>query len=189
MTSEIQGPAAAKRMDSLESGDIERMSTTPVVLDADATSLGAAQANQLASSTIMVSQLNSNLKFIYLTAFNNWKISVDAGRIPNTDPPQPPCGYEVSAPDANGFQWPVVGKTPVCDVPPIPVDHFTVVPLVPNTIDVGKNIGGKWFSVGAKDTFQAGNTTPPNTVSEDGVTGSFEKYGAPVGAGWYLQVA
>jgi len=60
---------------------------------------------------------------------------------------------------------------------------------VPNTIDVGKCIGGKWFSVGPKDTFQAGNATPPNTVSEDGVTGSFEKYGAPVGAGWYLQVA
>ena len=35
------------------------MSTFPLPLDADATSLAAAQANQLASSTVMVAQLNA----------------------------------------------------------------------------------------------------------------------------------
>src|SRR5215471_1135065 len=99
------------------------MSSIPSPLSSDATSLVAAQANQLASSTIMVQQLNDNLKTIYLTAFNNWKISVDAGRIPNTNPPKPPKAYVVSTPDANGFQWPVPGNDPVCDMPPIPVDH------------------------------------------------------------------
>jgi hypothetical protein len=164
------------------------MSSNPVVLDADATSLAAAQANQLASTTIMVAHLNDNLKTIYLTAFNNWKISVDAGRLPNTNPPQPPAGYVISAPDQNGFQWPEVGSTPVCDVPPIPDDHFTPVEKVPNTIDIGKNIGGKWFSVGPHDTFPCGSTTPP-IPDDSGVLHTYEKYGAPVGAGWYLQLS
>src|SRR4249919_602565 len=101
------------------------MSTFPLPLNADATSLGAARANQLASSTVMVAQLNNNLKIIYLTAFDNWKMSVDAGRLANTNPPQPPKSYVVSAPDANGFQWPVLGSDPVCDMPSIPQDHYT----------------------------------------------------------------
>lgn len=168
------------------------MSTVPIALDADATSLVAAQANQLASSNIMVSQLNGNLKTIYLTAFNNWKISVEAGRIPNTNPPKPPKGYVVSAPDAHGFQWPVIGNDPVCDMPSIPEDHSLSqaeirASLTPNTIDVGKNIGGKWFSVGAKDTFAPGATTPP-IPDAAGALHTYEKYAAPVGAGWYLQL-
>ena len=164
------------------------MSSIPFTLDADATSLVAAQANQLASSTIMVGQLNGNLKSIYLTAFNNWKISVDAGRISNANPPKPPKGYVVCAPDANGFQWPVLGPDPVCDMPALPEDHFTPVQKIPNTIDIGRNIGGKWFAVGAKDTFAPGATTPP-IPDAGGVLHTYEKYAAPVGAGWYLQLS
>ena len=154
----------------------------------DETSLATAQANQLASSTIMVKLLNGNLTTIFLTAFNNWKMSVDAGRAPNTGYPLPPKGYVVSAPDAQGFQWPVIGNNPVCDLPPIPDDHFTPSVLVPNTIHVGNRIGNpnsRWFQVGAGDTFAPGGITPPMT-SADGVEGVFEKYAAPVGAGWYL---
>ena len=164
------------------------MSSIPFALDADATSLVAAQANQLASSTIMVGQLNENLKSIYLTGFNNWKISVDAGRIPNTNFPKPPKAYVVSQPDASGFQWPVLGTDPVCEVPPIPEDHFTVVPKVANTIDIGRSIGGKWFSVGPNDTFAAGMTTPP-IPDATGEFHAYEKFAAPVGAGWYLQLS
>lgn len=153
----------------------------------DPTSLSAAQANQLASSTIMVRQLNENLKSIYLTAFSNWSINVNAGRIPNTDPPQPPLGYTVGAPDKNGFQWPELGTDPVCDMPPLPEDHFTPVTKIPNTIDIGHNIGGKWFSVGPHDTFPAGQVTPP-IPDASGAVHTYEKYGAPVGAGWYLQL-
>jgi hypothetical protein len=169
------------------------MSSIPFALDADATSLVAAQQNQLASSQIMVAQLNGNLKVIYLTAFNNWKISVDAGRISNTNPPKPPNGYVVSVPDANGFQWPVLGNGPVCAMPPIPEDHSLsqaeiYAALPPNTIDIGRNIGGKWFSVGEKDTFAAGGITPP-IPDAAGVLHTYEKYGALIGRGWYLQLS
>jgi len=54
----------------------------------------------------------------------------------------------------------------------------------PNTIDIGKNICGKWYSVGPLDSFPAGMETPPQA---DGHT--YEKFNAVVGAGWYLQVA
>ena len=156
-------------------------------LSIDETSLAAAQANQLSSTTIMVDQLNTNLRSIYLTAFNNWKISVDAGRIPNTNPPKPPKAYVVSKPDSSGFQWPVLGTDPVCDMPPIPDDHFTKVALPPNTIDIGKSIGGKWFSVGPNDSFAPGMITPP-IPDAAGTLHTYEKYAAPVGAGWYLQL-
>src|ERR1051326_891387 len=123
------------------------MSSVPTVpLPIDPTSLAAAQANQLASSTVMVEQLNDNLKAIYLTAFNNWKISVAAGGTPNPTPPQPPKAYLISSPDAAGFQWPVLGAGSVCDMPPVPVDHFTVPVKVPNTIDIGRKLRGSWVS-------------------------------------------
>jgi len=157
--------------------------------------LAAAQANQLASSTVMVAQLNGQMTSIYLTAFNNWKISVDAGRIP----PTPPVEYVVASPAKNGFQWPIPDPagTPVCAMPSIPADHSQSqaqlqAALKPNTIDVGKQIvrgGGKWFTVGPADTFASGSATPPNTVAEDGTVGTFEKFCAPVGAGRYLQIS
>lgn len=166
------------------------MSSVPTALSADATSLAAAQANQLADSTAMVAQLNTNLTSIYMTAFNNWTISVNAGRIPNTNPPQPPVQYVVSAPDKEGFEWPVLDPagTPVCAMPPVPADETNSAPKVPNTIDVGPSIGGKWFSVGAGDTFPSGMTTPPIPDSS-GALHTYEKYAAPVGAGWYLEVS
>lgn len=164
------------------------MTPTSNGLDGSATTLEAAQANQLQSSTIMVALINGNLKSNYLTAFNNWKISVDAGRIPNTNPPKPPKAYVVSAPDSNGFQWMEPGTEPVCDMPPLPDDVFTPVVKTPNTIDIGRNIGGKWFSVGSHDTFPPGSTTPP-IPDANGVPHMYEKYAAPVGAGWYLQVS
>lgn len=98
------------------------MSTSPINLDPAATSLAAAQANVLASTQAQVKLLNDNLTAIYLRDFDNWKISVDAGRAPNTNPPQPPTGYEVeTGPD--GFAYPVKGASPVCTMPPIPADH------------------------------------------------------------------
>ena len=169
------------------------MGETPIALNADATSLAAAQANQLASTKIMVQLANDNLKSIYLTGFNNWKVNVDAGRIPNTNPPHPPLGYAVSTPDANGFQWPVIGTAPVCDMPPIPEDHFTPVPKVTGTIEVGHKITGKWFQVGPNDAFPADgptNGTTPPVANMDNPTElhTYQKYPTAVGAGWYLQL-
>jgi hypothetical protein len=157
-------------------------------------SLGDAQSNQLLSSKVMVSQLNNNLTIIYNTAFANWALSVNAGRIPNTNYPVPPMAYVVGAPDASGFQWPVVGTSPVCAVPPIPADIFTPPAHVPaGTIDVGHSIGGKWFAVGPMDTFPvdgpSGGETPPVPNEGDPTLHTYQKYSAPVGAGWYLQTS
>src|ERR1041385_3487390 len=93
------------------------------VIDPSCCTLDQAQKNQLQSTQIMVANQNANLTKIYLGKFNDWKISVDAGRIPNTNPPKPPVGYVVSKPDANGFQWPVLGSSPVVEMPAIPEDH------------------------------------------------------------------
>jgi hypothetical protein len=152
--------------------------TTTMIYTAEDTSLAAAQANVLASSTAMVAHLNEELKNRYYRDFANWKISVDAGRITNENPPKVPNGYELVK-DDEGFTFPELGKTPVCDPLPVPEDMLT-----PNTIDIGHLIFGKWYSVGEHDTFPSGMTTPPQP---DGHV--YEKFGAPVGPGWYLQVS
>ena len=105
------------------------MSTTPVTLDPQNTSLEAAQANSMAAAKDTCARMNSNLQIIYLGAFNNWKISVDAGRIDNTNPPKPPVGYVVvTGPD--GFSYPELGTAAVCDMPPIPADCSKPQPTV-----------------------------------------------------------
>lgn len=168
----------------------------------DATSLGAAQANQLASSKIMVLQLNGNLKIIYLQAFANWAMSVDAGKAPNTNPPQPPKAYVVSPPDANGFQWPVLGTEPVCDMPPIPADHFTPPPkLAKTTPGIGHWNSGRWYTALHSNTWDAATGDPPGATmpitidpslggpAADGQPHTFQFYPAPVGEGWFLMVS
>ncbi len=100
-----------------------RDSAGVAITSTDATSLPAAQANQLASSRVTVAILNANLKSNYLSKFADWKISVDAGKAPNTGWPLPPKAWVVGSPDAAGFQYPVVGPDPVCAVPDIPEDH------------------------------------------------------------------
>ena len=91
-------------------------------LSAFETTLAAAQQNTLASSTVMAAHLNDELKKLYLSRFNDWTISVLAGKIDNSNPPKPPVGYDVvTGPD--GFAWPVLGQTAVCTMPAIPEDH------------------------------------------------------------------
>jgi len=161
--------------------------------------LADAQLNQLESSKIMVAALNGNLKTLYLTAFNNWAASVNAGRIPNTNPPQPPPAYIVSQPDANGFQWPIVGKQAVCDVPPIPADHFTPAPSLPKTVPgIGHWSSGNWYSCLHNNTWDATMGNPPGQTmpitidpslggpAADGQPHIFQFYPAPVGEGWWL---
>jgi len=180
------------------------MGTTPVSLDAGATSLATAQANVLASSTAMAVQLNDNLKTIYTTAFNNWAISVNAGRIPNTNPPGVPNSFVVVA-DAAGWAFPVQSGPPVCDPLPVPPDPNqapgTPGTLAPNTIDIGAALGGVWYAAGPLDTWPPNKQTPPVTLP-DGSTHVFLKIPAPVGTqqitlpdgtvvvhgGWYEEV-
>src|ERR1051325_10019324 len=165
---------------------------TTLVTGFNATSLEAAIANQLAASIDQVARLNKNLKFIYDGAWNNFVINVESGQRDNSNPPQPPMAWELSpAPPKDGsapdyFVFYAQGNTPICPMPPIPpsvvpVDKST---LPQNFIHIGKNFYGKWFSVLENDTFPVGMTTPPQPDGH-----MYEKFGAPVGPGWYLQVA
>jgi len=99
--------------------------------------------------------------------------------------PAVPMGPSLSPPDPkSGLMSILENSAPVCDpLPLLPVPSNA--PPAPNTIHVGKRIGGNWFTVGAGDSLAAGATTPPVT-SDDGVFGVFQKFGAPVGPGWYL---
>ena len=165
------------------------MSTSPISLSADQTTLEAAQANILADSTAMVAKLNADLKARYLSAFADYVTNMESGEVipaARQVPPKPPNAWELAPADANGFVFYQIGTTPVCDMPPLPFYAAGNQPpvKVPNTIDVGNLITGKWYTVAADDTFPVGMTTPPQA---DGHT--YEKFGAPVGPGWYLQVS
>jgi len=105
--------------------------------DFSMTTVEAAQANTLAAVTAQVAKMNDALKADYLTKFNNWSISVLAGRSDNSNPPKPPMAFAVGyfddpttgkgtlTPGPYAYrviQWayPAVGNQPVCDMPPIP---------------------------------------------------------------------
>src|SRR5258708_885334 len=101
--------------------------------DFSQTTLEAAMANTLAAVKIQVDQFNEQLKGIYLTGFDNWSISVVAGRSDNTNPPQPPNGYVVgyfTDPTNNKALWPypAAGTARVCALPPIPPASKPYVP-------------------------------------------------------------
>jgi hypothetical protein len=85
------------------------------------TTLEAAIANTLASSTAMVEHLNSERKKAFDSSFESWKTTVLAGKIDNLNPPQPPAAYEVVK-VSSGFSYPALGSSPVCapriDIPP-----------------------------------------------------------------------
>ena len=168
------------------------MSTNPINLDAGATSLEAAQANVKASTIAQCALLNENLKSIYLTAFNNWKISVDAGRLPNTDPPKPPTAY-VPTDNGQGWFFPEKGTDPICAMPPIPEDHLTPKPAPPPmNIDIGKSADngvGHWFTVGDNDSYPVGKQTPPMQGPPDGSVHVYLRVGTAVGKGWYERIS
>lgn len=114
------------------------------LIDTTSTSLATAQANVLASTTAEVALLNSNLKSNYLTAFSNWTITLLAGRSAG-DPPKPPAGYVVAFGE-DGFAYPQLGTTPVCNMPAIPaVPPPYVPPVLPEpdnirNVPVGDNL-------------------------------------------------
>src|SRR5262245_17605178 len=108
------------------------MNSNPIspTLDAWATTLEAAIANKLANSTAMAEHLNSELKKRYDSQFESWKTAVLAGKIDNTNPPQPPVGY-VLARGKDGFTYPELGTKPVCEPrTDIPADYSKAFVLV-----------------------------------------------------------
>jgi hypothetical protein len=165
------------------------MSTSPTKLSADLTTIEAARANILASSTEMVARLNRDLKFRYDSAYADYVANMESGGFVPEErrtPPQPPGAWELAPPNADGFVFYQIGTTPICDTPPVatynggnPQPNTT-----PNMIMIGKQSGNtKWYTALKGDTFPSGMTTPPQ---DDGHT--YEKFGAPVGPGWYLLV-
>ncbi len=150
-----------------------------------------AQANVLASAKLQCDFRNNDLKTIYLTAFNNWKISVDAGRIDISNPPQPPKAFVVKT-DSQGWAYVIAGDEPVCEMPALPEDHSKTqaekeASLPQGVIDIGHSVdggAGVWFAVGPNDTwFKSGKKTPP---MPDGHV--YQCVGAAVGKGWYERI-
>jgi hypothetical protein len=154
------------------------------------TSLSAAQANILASSTAQVKRLNDDLKTRYLSAFADYVANMESGGFVPEErrvPPKPPKAWELAPANADGFVFYQIGTTPICDQPPTPsYNAGNPQPnTVPNMIMIGGQNGNtKWYTALKGDTFPSGMTTPPQP---DGHT--YEKFGAPVGPGWYLQVS
>lgn len=110
--------------------------------DFSETTIEAAMANTLAAVTIQVSQFNDQAKAGYLTTFNNWSISVLAGRSDNSNPPKPPnayvVGYFTDSTDSNAhWAYPMVGTTPVCDMPALPP---ATKPYTPQAIPEGDSV-------------------------------------------------
>jgi hypothetical protein len=164
-------------------------SVASLPLSADPDSLSAAQANILASSEENVRRLNVDLVKRYLALFADYVANMTSGGFVPPErqiPPSPPMAWQLAAPDADGFVWYEVGSTPACPQPPTPAyNHDNPQPnTVPNMIMIGGQNGNTaWYTALKGDTFPSGMTTPPQP---DGHT--YEKFGAPVGPGWYLQL-
>ena len=151
------------------------------------TTLAGAVRHQLAASTAQVELLNADRTGRYDTAITNFNLNMASGQQGvNTKPPVAPFAWVLTPPDVNGMVFYAISST-VKIVGTVPVSTFNAgapqPAKAPNVIDIGKSIGGsKWYTVGPDDTFPLGMTTPPQA---DGHT--YLKFGAPVGAGWYLQ--
>ena len=160
---------------------------------ADQTTIEAARRNTLASSTAMVDHLNEQRASLYLSRFASWAEIVNAGKISNANPPQPPTGYELFT-DDNGFAWPVPGTKSVATMPAIPADHSKTqaqldAEMGPNHISIGKHLDGSYWAAGQDDTCPAGFKTPPLPAGPDWPENAvFQKIGFFMGKGWWLKV-
>ena len=169
------------------------MSTAPFfVLNADDTTLQAAQRNILVNSTEMVRRLNADLVARYQSAYADYLTNMQSGQ--NVPPerrhaPTPPFAWELAPPDRDGFVFYQVGNKSVVNPSDYPDTYFAggnpQPNSTPNMIMIGgQTPGTKWFTALKGDTFPSGMVTPPQP---DGHV--YEKYGAPVGPGWYLQLS
>ena len=94
--------------------------------DASSTTLAAAQANVLATAMKNIGIMNDALLADYMLKFDNWEISVNAGKIDNSNPPRPPASFTLGyAPDETGVRWAtwIQNGPPICDMPKLPEDR------------------------------------------------------------------
>lgn len=174
--------------------------TTP---NYDETTLTFEQAAYRQTAIVECAQRNASNQFIANGAAKNYNANVESGQHHATPLPRPiPIGkYVVSQPDAKGLVYPEQSTTEFL-VPDPPLDNFdlgNLVALTPSTAppNVFMGIGphnkasgpdGKWYDALYGDTIPSGSITgkdcPPAT---DGHT--YEKFGSPVGWGWWLQIS
>jgi hypothetical protein len=126
--------------------------------DIAATTLQAAMANSRAGVQSQVNDWNEALKTDYLTVFNNWALSVLAGRADNSNPPKPPNAYVVGffTDSTNSLaQWayPVAGTQPVSAMPAVPpaIKPYTA-PVLPEPDNVRCVTAGDTMPVGYRVT-------------------------------------
>jgi hypothetical protein len=166
-----------------------QIGTNPVAALPSNPDITQALANYVAAANSLTTQLNSNLQSIYDTAFSNWAAQVQAGKIPDADPPQPPDGYE-AATASDGWTYVILGTTPICSVPP-PGYQMPSVPQPTTTmvIGIGSEIANTnyWAATPANANVPNGYTTPTPTTTADGVTGFFT-FVATIGGGWWEKV-
>src|SRR4051794_6761214 len=158
------------------------------------TLLDEAQSNTLAAVQRQVKDWNEVLKSNYLTAFDNWSQSVQAGRTDNSNPPKPPDGYVVgfftdptTGPGSVGpygdmpIQWayPAQGSQPVCPMPDLPP---SIKPYPPPVIPEPENIRN----------VPAGDTMPVGYRIKTGDGSVWQKQGSPTPFGveyYYMRLS
>lgn len=166
----------------------DQIQTNPLAGLTSNPDIQAALANYVAEGQKLSNTLNASLTANYLVGFQNWSALVLAGKIPNTNPPQPPMGF-IPAQASDGWTYVVRGVDPVCAQPPVPS-----IPQPPTNmvVAVGSFLttsekGEKFFSA------LPANANVPNgftaqTTSADGVKGTFMWVSSPFG-GWWEEVA
>ena len=151
----------------------------------------AQQADEIRGIQTEVFRENQNAADIYASARTNWTLANLRNRelnLPQTSKPVAPLSQLVktSPPDPDGVVWIWIERgdplgPPCADLPPLAVSPG------PNHVHVGRRIYAKWFSCGLDDNYDP-QGPPVSATSDDGVSGTFQKYAAPVGIGWYLQI-
>jgi hypothetical protein len=164
---------------------MNQIGTDPLAALPSNPNITQALANYVSAANSLASQLNANLITIYQTTFQNWANQVLAGKIPNTNPPQPPDGYE-AATASDGWTYVILGDTPVCAVPPIPSIPQPTSAMV---IGIGAQIADTnyWAATPANANVPNGYTTPTPTTAADGTVGFFT-FVATIGGGWWEKV-
>ena len=162
----------------------DQIGTDPLAALPSNPDITQALANYAAEATSLSATLNQNLEQVYLTGFQNWSQQVLDGKIPNTDPPQPPLDY-IAAQASDGWTYVIRGTDPVCAVPAIPQT-----PSLPaaGVVAIGSRIANtNFWAALPNDTAPNGYTTPQPTTTQDGTVGFFTKSMSPFG-GWWEKV-
>ncbi|HLI82835.1 MAG TPA: hypothetical protein VKV17_02905 [Bryobacteraceae bacterium] len=147
--------------------------------------IAQALANSATGAAAAAANLNSNLTQIYLTGFQNWAQQVLAGKIPNTNPPQPPAAY-LAVQASDGWTYVIRGTDPVCAMPPIPSIPQPAGGMV---VAIGSRIANTnfWAALPANANVPNGYTTPQPAAAADGTVGFFSFLASPFG-GWWERV-